>query len=113
MNKMKIIYMSIECYERQQSLLERYSILFEAEMKNGVEGEDFFEVSKQIRNIDTSIVGHIKASGKSSVQYANERGNRELQIAFQGHLAEDDSGFFQQRSKNKGTAFSGYNIIFR
>lgn len=43
--------MSIESYERQQALLELYSKLFEAEIeiKNGVKGEDFFEVAKQLR----------------------------------------------------------------
>jgi prevent-host-death family protein len=44
--------MSIESYERQQALLELYSKLFEAEVeiKNGINGEDFFEVAKQLRN---------------------------------------------------------------
>lgn len=44
--------MSIESYERQQALLELYSKLFEAEteIKNGVKGEDFYEVAKLLRN---------------------------------------------------------------
>jgi len=43
--------MSIESYERQQSLLELYSKLFEAEIeiKNGAKGEDFFGVAKKLR----------------------------------------------------------------
>lgn len=46
-----LVVMSIESYERQQALLELYSKLFEVEIeiKNGEQGEDFFEVSKQLR----------------------------------------------------------------
>lgn len=43
--------MSIEEYERQQSLIDLYSKLFEAEneIRNGEKGEDFFEIAKKMR----------------------------------------------------------------
>jgi prevent-host-death family protein len=43
--------MSIENYERQQALLELFSKMFEVEVeiKKDEEGEDFFEVAKQLR----------------------------------------------------------------
>ena len=47
-----MVVMSIETYERQQALLNLYIKLAEAEeeIANGAEGEDFFEVAKQLRN---------------------------------------------------------------
>jgi prevent-host-death family protein len=47
-----MVVMSIETYERQQALLNLYIKLAEAEedISNGAEGEDFFEVAKQLRN---------------------------------------------------------------
>ena len=46
-----MVVMSIETYERQQALLELYSNLAEAEAEiaNGSEGKDFFEVAKKFR----------------------------------------------------------------
>jgi hypothetical protein len=43
--------MSIEVYERQQSLIELYAKLAEAEAEiaNGDIGEDFFEVARKLR----------------------------------------------------------------
>lgn len=53
-----MVVMSVETYERQQSLINLYSKLAEAEEEivNGAEGEDFFEVAKQLRN---SVHGHL------------------------------------------------------
>ena len=47
-----MVVMSIETYERQQSLINLYAKLAEAEeeIANGAEGEDFFEVARQLRN---------------------------------------------------------------
>lgn len=47
-----LVVMSVEAYERQQSLLNLYSSLAEAEAEiaNGDEGEDFFEVARKLRN---------------------------------------------------------------
>ena len=47
-----MVVMSVETYERQQSLINLYSKLAEAEeeIANGATGEDFFEVAKQLRN---------------------------------------------------------------
>ena len=46
-----MVVMSIETYEKQQSLLELYSKLAEAEAEiaNGAEGEDFFKVAAELR----------------------------------------------------------------
>ncbi|HZK44356.1 MAG TPA: type II toxin-antitoxin system Phd/YefM family antitoxin [Syntrophomonadaceae bacterium] len=46
-----MVVMSIEVYERQQALINLYTKLAEAEeeISNGAEGEDFFEVAKQLR----------------------------------------------------------------
>ena len=46
-----MVVMSIETYERQQALIELYSKLSEAEAEiaNGAEGKDFFEVAKKLR----------------------------------------------------------------
>ncbi|MHB1407340.1 MAG: type II toxin-antitoxin system Phd/YefM family antitoxin [Desulfitobacteriaceae bacterium] len=46
-----MVVMSIELYERQQALIELYSKLFEAEAEiaNGAEGKDFFEVAEKLR----------------------------------------------------------------
>ena len=46
-----MVIMSIEEYERQQSLIELYAKLAEAEgeIGNGAAGEDFFAVAKQLR----------------------------------------------------------------
>lgn len=43
--------MSIELYERQQALIELYSKLLEAEAEiaDGAEGKDFFEVAEKLR----------------------------------------------------------------
>lgn len=53
-----MVVMSVETYERQQSLISLYTKLAEAEeeIANGTEGEDFFEVAKQLRN---SVHGQI------------------------------------------------------
>lgn len=47
-----LVVMSVEVYERQQALLNLYSSLAEAEAEiaNGDEGEDFFEVARKLRN---------------------------------------------------------------
>jgi prevent-host-death family protein len=47
-----LVVMSVETYERQQALISIYTKLAEAEeeIANGVAGEDFFEVAKQLRN---------------------------------------------------------------
>jgi prevent-host-death family protein len=47
-----MVVMSVETYERQQALIDLYTKLAEAEeeIANGVEGEDFFEVAKKLRN---------------------------------------------------------------
>jgi len=46
-----LVVMSVETYEHQQSLLELYAALAEAEadIANGDEGQDFFEVARQLR----------------------------------------------------------------
>jgi len=46
-----MVVMSIEAYERQQTLIELYSKLAEAEAEiaNGAKGKDFFEVAKKLR----------------------------------------------------------------
>ena len=46
-----MVVMSIETYERQQSIIKLYMKLSEAEVDiaNGDEGEDFFEVVNQLR----------------------------------------------------------------
>jgi prevent-host-death family protein len=46
-----MVVMSIETYERQQSLIELYGKLAEAEAEiaNGATGEDFFKVAKKLR----------------------------------------------------------------
>ncbi len=47
-----MVVMSMETYERQQSLLNLYAKLAEAEAEiaNGDEGEDFFEVARKLRD---------------------------------------------------------------
>ncbi len=47
-----LVVMSVETYERQQALISLYAKLAEAEEEiiNGADGEDFFEVAKQLRN---------------------------------------------------------------
>lgn len=47
-----MVVMSVETFERQQALITLYTKLAEAEeeIANGAEGEDFFEVAKQLRN---------------------------------------------------------------
>ncbi|MCL5058901.1 MAG: type II toxin-antitoxin system Phd/YefM family antitoxin [Actinobacteria bacterium] len=47
-----MVVMSVETYERQQALISLYIKLAgaEEEIANGAEGEDFFEVAKQLRN---------------------------------------------------------------
>lgn len=47
-----MVVMSLETYERQQSLLTLYAKLSEAEAEivNGDAGEDFFEVARKLRN---------------------------------------------------------------
>jgi len=47
-----MVVMSVETYERQQALLTLYTKLVEseAEIANGDEGEDFFEVARKLRN---------------------------------------------------------------
>ena len=46
-----MVVMSVEEYERQQALINLYTKLAEAEEEivNGAEGEDFFEVARQLR----------------------------------------------------------------
>ena len=46
-----MVVMSIETYERQQALLDLYEKLVEAEAEivNGADGEDFFEIAKKLR----------------------------------------------------------------
>ena len=46
-----MVVMSVETYEKQQSLLNLYAKLAEAEAEiaNGDAGEDFFEVAKKLR----------------------------------------------------------------
>ncbi|MDA8234491.1 MAG: type II toxin-antitoxin system Phd/YefM family antitoxin [Clostridia bacterium] len=46
-----MVVMSIETYEQQQALISLYTKLAEAEeeIAEGAEGEDFFEVAKQLR----------------------------------------------------------------
>lgn len=53
-----MVVMSIETYERQQALIELYNKLSEAEAEiaNGVIGEDFIEVAKKLRS---SVHGRI------------------------------------------------------
>lgn len=53
-----MVVMSVEAYERQQALIILYSKLAEAEeeIANGSEGEDFFEIAKQLRD---SVHGQI------------------------------------------------------
>lgn len=48
-----MVVMSLETYERQQSLINLYVKLAEAEeeIMSGEEGEDFFEVSRKLRNM--------------------------------------------------------------
>ena len=47
-----MVVMSVETYERQQALINLYAKLAEAEeeIANGAEGENFFEVARQLRN---------------------------------------------------------------
>jgi prevent-host-death family protein len=47
-----MVVMSIETYERQQTIIDLYIKLAEAEeeIANGAEGEDFFKFAKQLRN---------------------------------------------------------------
>ena len=47
-----MVVMSVETYERQQALINLYAKLAETEeeIANGSEGEDFFEVVRQLRN---------------------------------------------------------------
>jgi prevent-host-death family protein len=47
-----MVVMSVEMYEHQQALLNLYTKLAEAEAEiaNGDEGEDFFEVARKLRN---------------------------------------------------------------
>ena len=53
-----MVAMSVETYERQQSLINLHAKLAEAEKEiaNGEKGEDFFEVARQLRN---SVHGQI------------------------------------------------------
>lgn len=46
-----MVVMSIEIYERQQDLIELYSKLAEAEAEiaNGADGKNFFEVARKLR----------------------------------------------------------------
>jgi len=48
-----MVVMSVEAYERQQSLINLYAKLAEVEEEiiSGAEGEDFFEVSKKLRDM--------------------------------------------------------------
>lgn len=54
-----MVIMSVEAYERQQALITLYAKLAEAEeeIANGSEGEDFFEIAKQLRD---SVHGQIR-----------------------------------------------------
>ena len=47
-----MVVMSVETYERQQALINLYAKLAEVEeeIANGAEGENFFEVARQLRN---------------------------------------------------------------
>ncbi len=47
-----IVVISVEAYERQQALINLYAKLAEAEeeLANGADGEDFFEVARQLRD---------------------------------------------------------------
>ena len=47
-----MVVMSVETYDRQQALINLYVKLAEAEeeIANGADGEDFFEVAKQLRS---------------------------------------------------------------
>jgi prevent-host-death family protein len=47
-----MVVMSVETYERQQALISLYAKFAEAEeeIANGSEGEDFFEVARQLRD---------------------------------------------------------------
>ena len=47
-----MVVMSVESYERQQALITLLTKLAEAEeeIEKGAEGEDFFEVAKQLRD---------------------------------------------------------------
>jgi prevent-host-death family protein len=47
-----LVIMSIETYERQQALISLYIKLAQAkeEIAHGEEGEDFFEIARQLRN---------------------------------------------------------------
>ncbi len=53
-----MVVMSVEVYEKQQLLLNLYAKLAEAEAEiaNGDEGEDFFEVARKLRD---SVHGQI------------------------------------------------------
>lgn len=53
-----MVVMSLEVYERQQALINLYAKLAEAEEEivSGSQGEDFLEVSKQLRN---TVHGHL------------------------------------------------------
>jgi prevent-host-death family protein len=46
-----MVIMSIETYERQKALIDLYTKLAEAEEEivNGLEGEDFIEVARQLK----------------------------------------------------------------
>ncbi len=48
-----MVVMSLETYERQQSLINLYAKLAEAEeeIMSGAESEDFFEVSRKLREM--------------------------------------------------------------
>jgi len=48
-----MVVMSIEAYERRQALLSLYAKLAEAEKEimSGAQGEDSFEISKQLRDM--------------------------------------------------------------
>jgi len=48
-----MVVMSVEAYERQQSLINLYAKLAEVEeeISSGAEGEDFFEMSRQLRDM--------------------------------------------------------------
>ena len=48
-----MVVMSLETYERQQSLINLYAKLAEAEeeIMGGAEGEDFLEVSRKLRDM--------------------------------------------------------------
>ncbi len=47
-----MVVMSVETYDHQQAIISLYAKLAEAEeeIANGAEGEDFFEVAKQLRS---------------------------------------------------------------